>query len=328
MNIKNFIFIFISIFFYSNELSNESIYLDYIEEILDEVQNTLNDISLAQNFSGKDLIYFKPNCESKRINNSTNEIIFSNCSLSGILDFSILLYEFSEEKIELIDTIFDLDFEEMIFILDLTNNVLDFKIPSKSIFDMNLNKPVFHSPLLSNITSYYEIFAEQFKNDFVNRMKSILKIENDNNKKVEFYAILSLFLIQKPHISNNILKENEINITYFNPYDYSVEDILITQDKLRIGKLILNVEYSINYNLSYNEIIVIFEHYSYEKEIKYVDGEVIDIKKENKFNESLIPIVSEKIYFGLYSAFKEYKGRKQNEDFLDDKSYSKIKTDL
>jgi hypothetical protein len=328
MNIKNFIFIFISIFFYSNELSNESIYLDYIEEILDEVQNTLNDISLAQNFSGKDLIYFKPNCESKRINNSTNEIIFSNCSLSGILDFSILLYEFSEEKIELIDTIFDLDFEEMIFKLDLTNNVLDFKIPSKSIFDMNLNKPVFHSPLLSNITSYYEIFAEQFKNDFVNRMKSILKIENDNNKKVEFYAILSLFLIQKPHISNNILKENEINITYFNPYDYSVEDILITQDKLRIGKLILNVEYSINYNLSYNEIIVIFEHYSYEKEIKYVDGEVIDIKKENKFNESLIPIVSEKIYFGLYSAFKEYKGRKQNEDFLDDKSYSKIKTDL
>ena len=328
MNIKNFIFIFISIFFYSNELSNESIYLDYIEEILDEVQNALNDISLVQNFSGKDLIYFKPNCESKRIDNSTNEIIFSNCSLSGILDFSILLYEFSEEKIVLMDTIFDLDFEEMIFILDLTNNVLDFKIPSKSIFDMNLNKPVFHSPLLSNITSYYEIFAEKFKNDFVNRMKSILKIENDNNKKVEFYAILSLFLIQKPHISNNILKENEINITYFNPYDYYTEDILITKDKLRIGKLILNVEYSINYNLSYNEIIVIFEHYNYEKEIKYVDGEVIDIKKENKFNESLIPIVSEKIYFGLHSAFMEYKGRKQNEDFLNDKSYSKIKTDL
>ena len=61
---------------------------------------------------------------------------------------------------------------------------------------------------------------------------------------------------------------------------------------------------------------------------KNVDREVIDIKKENKFNESLIPIVSEKIYCGLHSAFMEYKGRKQNEDFLNDKSYSKIKTDL
>ena len=59
---------------------------------------------------------------------------------------------------------------------------------------------------------------------------------------------------------------------------------------------------------------------------KNVDGEVIDIKKENKFNESLIPIVSEKIYFGLYFAVMLYKGRKQNEDFLNDKS--KIKTDL
>ena len=304
--IIRFIFVFLLFFkFTIGKIEEELKYIkNYIEkDLYKEVHNIEEDVTIMENCQANKLIYFIPICEEN--NTKENSIYYSKCLVSGIMNL-FFTNTSTKQIISLNNIIFDIVYEKLIFTIDNKNNTLSFNfILQNNSYNMNLNKSEFENTSFKN---YFRSFESKIEINFSNRFKEILYEIKNKNKKEEFNAILSLYFLIKPYIYELVfISNNTETITYFKPFNYKLMNAIVTKNKLKAEKLIIYAEYSINYDLNYNEVEIIFENFCYEeKKMTNSNQTVNDIKNKKRFNSEMTDFIIYKINKGIDYAYKEY----------------------
>jgi hypothetical protein len=304
--IIRFIFVFLLFFKFTIGKNEEELkYIkNYIEkDLYKEVHNIEEDVTIMENCQANKLIYFIPICEEN--NTKENSINYSKCLVSGIMNL-FFTNTSTKQIISLNNIIFDIVYEKLIFTIDNKNNTLSFNfILQNNSYNMNLNKSEFENTSFKN---YFRSFESKIEINFSNRFKEILYEIKNKNKKEEFNAILSLYFLIKPYIYELVfISNNTETITYFKPFNYKLMNAIVTKNKLKAEKLIIYAEYSINYDLNYNEVEIIFENFCYEeKKMTNSNQTVNDIKNKKRFNSEMTDFIIYKINKGIDYAYKEY----------------------
>ena len=303
--IIRFIFVFLLFFKFTIAKNEEELkYIkNYIEkDLYKEVHNIEEDVTIMENCQANKLIYFIPICEEN--NTKENSIYYSKCLVSGIMNL-FFTNTSTKQIISLNNIIFDIVYEKLIFTIDNKNNTLSINfILQNNSYDMNLNKSEFENTSFKN---YFRSFESKIEINFSNRFKEILYEIKNNNKKEEFNAILSLYFLKKPIYELVVISKNTERITYFKPFNYKLMNAIVIKNKLKAEKLIIYAEYSINYDLNYNEVEIIFDNFCYEeKKMTNSNQTVNDIKNKKRFNSEMTDSIIYKINKGIDYAYKEY----------------------
>ena len=297
---NTFIFVFLLFFKFTIGKNDEELKFvqNFIEkDVYKKLHNIEENVILTENYTGYNLTYFIPICDVN-INRTNNSILYSNCLVTGIMDLYV-----TNKNISLINTIFEISYDKLNFTLDDKTYTLSFNftLNSKS-FNMNLNKS---ESLSEDIQKNFENFENVIKTNFLNRFIELFNVNKNNNKKEEFNAILSLYLLKKPYVccSCQKLNDNDENITYFKPFNYKLMGVIVTKNQLNVGKLIIYAEYAINYDLNYNEVEIIFENFCYEEaKMSNSTQSVYDIKRKKNIKELIINTINGEIN-NAYNAY-------------------------
>ena len=307
-----FIFIFVLFFIFTIEKSEDKlIYVkNYIEnELYKEIHYIKNNIDLTDNYKAENLNYYIPICNNGN-NIINNSIIYYNCLVSGIMNLTLLINKTINENRKLNNINFDIYFDKLNFTFNDKTYTLSFIFNlKKNSFNMNLNNQILQSPFFSNIKNYFKDFESKIEIDYSNKFKKILYLNNENNIINEYNAILSLYFLKPPYIYKKEIFINDEKITYLKPFNYKLINPIVTNKELKVDKLIIYSEYSINYDLNYNEAEIIFYNFTYDGEMKsekQTDGNIVDKKTQKVLNEQISKSIIDKINHETFCAYNEY----------------------
>lgn len=262
----------ISLFFINSSLSKESLLNGIIQKNFNIIQNTYVSIKFGEHqaFSiySEKVCFFVPRCES--VEQDGMNIHYSNCILTGVTDF--IINNGQSVVLTISGVLFDITVPFMNF--TESNEVYHLNASKEGTFFINTERPFLKLGVFSFIATKFE----EYKNSVLDQY---MKILNDFytpdviNKKDELNAILSLLFMRKPFYDVNQMEigEKKKKVTYFNYLSNKFDTVVNMRDSARFGKLIIVVEYSVDFNLNYQEGNIIFDNfYFHERNFTY-DGE-------------------------------------------------------
>jgi hypothetical protein len=134
------------------------------------------------------------------------------------------------------------------------------------------------------------------------------------NKKDELNGVLSLLFMRKVYYNTEVDDGDEFKkVTYFYYLDHQVVGVVNTRDCVKIGKLIVIVEYSVDFDLNYKQGMVEFNDFVFvDKMILYSkvnfisEGDGLDEDGEEKENERIVSFIVNKVVKELQDSNDEY----------------------
>lgn len=262
----------ISLIFINSSPAKESLLNEIIQRNFYIIQNTYVSIKFGehQGFSiySEKVYFFIPKCESFK--QDEKNINYFNCVLTGVTDF--IINNGQNVVLSIPGILFDITIPYMNF--TESDEVYHLDASKEGTFFINTERPFLKLGAFSFIATKFE----EYKNSVLDQY---MKILNDFytpdviNKKDELNAILSLLFMRKPFYDVNQMEigEKRKKVTYFNYLSNKFETVVNMRDSARFGKLIIVVEYSVDFNLNYQEGNIIFDNFYFHEGNYTYDGE-------------------------------------------------------
>lgn len=311
---KNIVLILIiSLIFINSSPSNENLLNEIIQRNYNNIQNTYVSLTFGehQTFSiyGDKVCFLIPRCES--VQQDGMDIHYTNCLLTGVTDFNIK----NGQNVVLTNTgiLFDITIPYMLF--TESNEVYHLEVSKKGTFFMNPERPFLKLGIFSFITTKFE----EYKNSVLEQYTKILNdfyTPDVINKKDELNAILSLLFMRKPFYDVNQIDigEKKGKVTYFNYLSNKFDTVVNMRDGARFGKLTIIVEYSVDFNLNYQEGNIIFDNFYFHDRSFSYDGEPTfenelfpeEVEEVKNFFKEKVPLDLNESQAAYYNGTNEY----------------------
>lgn len=276
------------------------------------IQNTkleVNNITLSTaNINLIQTVFLQPKCENYSLISNTI-VLYANCTLTLFTKPVILI-----EGINV--------FNEDFLIMDLFTKYISYKEKRgyHYVIDIDLNQTTlnlnYNKPFL-NVGHFAEML-KHIKDIKYKIVDTYLQTINDFytptifNKKDELNAVLSLLFMRKVYYNTELDEDDSYKkVTYFYYLDHQVVGIVNMRDCVKIGKLIIIVEYSVDFDLNYKQGMVEFIDFVFvDKGIMYrkvnFTNEDVDDDGEVKENERIVNFIVNKVVKELKDSNDEY----------------------
>ena len=245
------------------------------------------------------LVY--PLCEQYII--TDNRIEYSNCTLTLVTDFNILKGDIT--VLTNTGVLIDISIEKMIY--TGSNEIYHLDISGDTQIYMNTNRAFMRSGLFSFIPS----ILPSIKNNIIEHYLSIVNSKytpNETiNKKDELNAILSLLFMRQPYYDVELFDTEKINkVTYFNYLSSNFDCTFNMRESTRIGRLTIVLEYSVNFNLNYQEAYVYFDNFYFSNKVLEFEPPIFENVEDPQEKEEIKSFLENKVKEDLISSKKSY----------------------
>lgn len=245
------------------------------------------------------LVY--PLCEQYII--TDNRIEYSNCILTLVTDFNILKGDIT--VLTNTGVIIDISIEKMIY--TGSNEIYHLDISGDTQIYMNTNRAFMRSGLFSFIPS----ILPSIKNNIIEHYLSIVNSKytpNETiNKKDELNAILSLLFMRQPYYDVELFDTEKISkVTYFNYLSSNFDCTFNMRESTRIGRLTIVLEYSVNFNLNYQEAYVYFDNFYFSNKVLEFEPPIFENVEDPQEKEEIKSFLENKVKEDLISSKKSY----------------------
>lgn len=245
------------------------------------------------------LIY--PLCEQYII--TDNRIEYSNCILTLVTDFNILKGDIT--VLTNTGVLIDISIEKMIY--TGSNEIYHLDISGDTQIYMNTNRAFMRSGLFSFIPS----ILPSIKNNIIEHYLSIVNSKytpNETiNKKDELNAILSLLFMRQPYYDVELFDTEKISkVTHFNYLSSNFDCTFNMRESTRIGRLTIVLEYSVNFNLNYQEAYVYFDNFYFSNKVLEFEPPIFENVEDPQEKEEIKSFLENKVKEDLISSKKSY----------------------
>ena len=188
-----------------------------------------------------------------------------------------------------------------------SNEIYHLEISGDSQLYMNTNKAFMRSGLVSFIPS----ILPSIKNSI---LEQYLKIVNDKytpnqtiNKKVELNAILSLLFMRQPYYDVKLFDTEKVNkVTYFNYLMSKFDTIVNMRESTRVGRLTIILEYSVNFNLNYQEANIHLDNFYFKDKNLTFDSSTFENEDNPQEAEEIKSFLVKAVEKDLFSSKNSY----------------------
>ena len=270
------------------------------------IQNTQENFDFWSNetftiLSNRKTTLIYPLCEKYTI--TDNGIEYSNCILTLVTDFNILKGDIT--VLTNSGVLIDISIEKMVY--TGRNEIYHLDISGETQINMNTNKAFMRSGLFSFIPS----ILPSIKNNIIAHYLSIVNSKytpNETiNKKDELNAILSLLFMRQPYYDVELFDTEKINkVTYFNYLSSNFDCTFNMRESTRVGRLTIVLEYSVNFNLNYQEANVYFDDFYFTNKVLEFEPPIFENMDNPQEAEEIKRFFENKVKEDLISSKKSY----------------------
>lgn len=270
------------------------------------IQNTQENFDFWSNetftiLSNRKTTLVYPLCEKYTI--TDNGIEYSNCILTLVTDFNILKGDIT--VLTNSGVLIDISIEKMVY--TGRNEIYHLDISGETQINMNTNKAFMRSGLFSFIPS----ILPSIKNNIIAHYLSIVNSKytpNETiNKKDELNAILSLLFMRQPYYDVELFDTEKINkVTYFNYLSSNFDCTFNMRESTRVGRLTIVLEYSVNFNLNYQEANVYFDDFYFTNKVLEFEPPIFENMDNPQEEEEIKKFFENKVKEDLISSKKSY----------------------
>lgn len=270
------------------------------------IQNTQENFDFWSNetftiLSNRKTTLIYPLCEKYTI--TDNGIEYSNCILTLVTDFNILKGDIT--VLTNSGVLIDISIEKMVY--TGRNEIYQLDISGETQINMNTNKAFMRSGLFSFIPS----ILPSIKNNIIAHYLSIVNSKytpNETiNKKDELNAILSLLFMRQPYYDVELFDTEKINkVTYFNYLSSNFDCTFNMRESTRVGRLTIVLEYSVNFNLNYQEANVYFDDFYFTNKVLEFEPPIFENMDNPQEEEEIKKFFENKVKEDLISSKKSY----------------------
>ena len=270
------------------------------------IQNTQENFDFWSNetftiLSNRKTTLIYPLCEKYTI--TDNGIEYSNCILTLVTDFNILKGDIT--VLTNSGVLIDISIEKMVY--TGRNEIYHLDISGETQINMNTNKAFMRSGLFSFIPS----ILPSIKNNIIAHYLSIVNSKytpNETiNKKDELNAILSLLFMRQPYYDVELFDTEKINkVTYFNYLSSNFDCTFNMRESTRVGRLTIVLEYSVNFNLNYQEANVYFDDFYFTNKVLEFEPPIFENMDNPQEEEEIKKFFENKVKEDLISSKKSY----------------------
>lgn len=173
--------------------------------------------------------------------------------------------------------------------------------------NINNNYAFLNIGIFSHIKNNIEIFKSKLYDDYLNNL-NLYYNSSIINPKEEFTTILNLLFMKEPYFNTTITKVN--SITHYNYVHFNYDTIITSSKMVRIGKLDINIEYSLDNDLNRMEGMLTFQEVKFmERQFHYETSSFTNVLPDIQYNhiESFfITKVTEDILNSINIYYKKY----------------------
>lgn len=270
------------------------------------IQNTQENFDFWSNetftiLSNRKTTLIYPLCNKYTI--TDNGIEYSNCILTLVTDFNILKGDIT--VLTNSGVLIDISIEKMVY--TGRNEIYHLDISGETQINMNTNKAFMRSGLFSFIPS----ILPSIKNNIIAHYLSIVNSKytpNETiNKKDELNAILSLLFMRQPYYDVELFDTEKINkVTYFNYLSSNFDCTFNMRESTRVGRLTIVLEYSVNFNLNYQEANVYFDDFYFTNKVLEFEPPIFENMDNPQEAEEIKRFFENKVKEDLISSKKSY----------------------
>ena len=270
------------------------------------IQNTQENFDFWSNetftiLSNRKTTLIYPLCEKYTI--TDNGIEYSNCILTLVTDFNILKGDIT--VLTNSGVLIDISIEKMVY--TGRNEIYHLDISGETQINMNTNRAFMRSGLFSFIPS----ILPSIKNNIIAHYLSIVNSKytpNETiNKKDELNAILSLLFMRQPYYDVELFDTEKINkVTYFNYLSSNFDCTFNMRESTRVGRLTIVLEYSVNFNLNYQEANVYFDDFYFTNKVLEFEPPIFENMDNPQEEEEIKKFFENKVKEDLISSKKSY----------------------
>ena len=270
------------------------------------IQNTQENFDFWSNetftiLSNRKTTLVYPLCEKYTI--TDNGIEYSNCILTLVTDFNILKGDIT--VLTNSGVLIDISIEKMVY--TGRNEIYHLDISGETQINMNTNRAFMRSGLFSFIPS----ILPSIKNNIIAHYLSIVNSKytpNETiNKKDELNAILSLLFMRQPYYDVELFDTEKINkVTYFNYLSSNFDCTFNMRESTRVGRLTIVLEYSVNFNLNYQEANVYFDDFYFTNKVLEFEPPIFENMDNPQEEEEIKKFFENKVKEDLISSKKSY----------------------
>lgn len=270
------------------------------------IQNTQENFDFWSNetftiLSNKKTTLVYPLCNKYTI--TDNGIEYSNCILTLVTDFNILKRDIT--VLTNSGVLIDISIEKMVY--TGRNEIYHLDISGETQINMNTNRAFMRSGLFSFIPS----ILPSIKNNIIAHYLSIVNSKytpNETiNKKDELNAILSLLFMRQPYYDVELFDTEKINkVTYYNYLSSNFDCTFNMRESTRVGRLTIVLEYSVNFNLNYQEANVYFDDFYFTNKVLEFEPPIFENMDNPQEEEEIKKFFENKVKEDLISSKKSY----------------------
>ena len=270
------------------------------------IQNTQENFDFWSNetftiLSNRKTTLVYPLCEKYTI--TDNGIEYSNCILTLVTDFNILKGDIT--VLTNSGVLIDISIEKMVY--TGRNEIYHLDISGETQINMNTNRAFMRSGLFSFIPS----ILPSIKNNIIAHYLSIVNSKDTPNetinKKDELNAILSLLFMRQPYYDVELFDTEKINkVTYFNYLSSNFDCTFNMRESTRVGRLTIVLEYSVNFNLNYQEANVYFNDFYFTNKVLEFEPPIFENMDNPQEAEEIKRFFENKVKEDLISSKKSY----------------------
>ena len=286
------VILLLSFFEISSSLSTQDRIDSVIQANYRAMQNNYENLEFGKQLtftmnSNKKSTFVFPQCESHTI--IDNGIEYSNCILTIVTEFNILNGDIT--VLTNTGVLIDIKIEKMIY--KGSNEIYHLEISEDSQLYMNTNKAFMRSGLFSFIPS----ILPSIKNSI---LEQYLKIVNDKytpnqtiNKKDELNAILSLLFMRQPYYDVEL-------------FDTEKDTIVNMRESTRVARLTIILEYSVNFNLNYQEDNIHLDNFYFKDKNLTFDSSTFENEDNPQEAEGIRSFLVKAVEKNLFSSKNSY----------------------
>ena len=271
----------------------------------------INNITLSNtNIDLIQTVFLQPKCINHSLISNTN-VLYENCTLTLFAKPIVII-----QGVNILN--------EDFLIIDLYTKYISYieKSAYHYVIDIDVNQTtvnVNYNKLFLNVGHFAET-PKDIQDIKYKIVDTYIQTINDFytptifNKKDELNAVLSLLFMRKVCYNTEVDDGDEFKkVTYFYYLDHQVVGVVNMRDCVKIGKLIVIVEYSVDFDLNYKQGMVEFNDFVFvDKMILYSkvnfisEGDGLDEDGEEKENERIVSFIVNKVVKELQDSNDEY----------------------
>ena len=151
-----------------------------------------------------------------------------------------------------------------------------------TILNINTNYAFLNIGIFSHIKNNIEMFKSRLYDDYLNNLNFYYN-SSIINQKEELTTILNLLFMKEPYFNTTRTKVN--SITHYNYVHFNYDTIITSSKMVRIGKLDIYVEYSLDNDLNRIEGMLTFHEVKFtERQFHYETSSFTNILPDIQYN--------------------------------------------